>query len=201
MTSAIEVGQPLDAGEAGFADAAGPAAAGAVVGLGGEDLGEVGQVGLPFPDRDLGQPGGLVADGRQFQLAGCGADRGQGGGVGHAGHRVSPVSSGVIAGQVRGGPVVAGQRADRDDRGELPAGEPAGVDQHGLRVQGAGADGLVHRLGQRGGGQGPVAEQHLGQRPGAGGVTMPAPGGVPVPLVRGRERARCAGLRQRGRAG
>ncbi len=29
----VEVGQPLDAGEAGFADAAGPAAAGAVVGL------------------------------------------------------------------------------------------------------------------------------------------------------------------------
>ena len=42
----VEVGQPLDAGETGFGDAAGPAAFGAVVDLGGQDLGEVGQVGL-----------------------------------------------------------------------------------------------------------------------------------------------------------
>jgi hypothetical protein len=47
----VEVGQPLEAGEAGFADAAGAAAAGPVVGLGGQDLGKVGQVGLAFPGR------------------------------------------------------------------------------------------------------------------------------------------------------
>jgi hypothetical protein len=89
----VEVGQPLDAREAGFGDAAGAAAAQAVVGLGGEELGEVGQVGLAFPDRGLGEPGGLLADGRQLQLAGGGADRGQRRGVGHGGHRRSPVSS------------------------------------------------------------------------------------------------------------
>jgi hypothetical protein len=37
----VEVGEALEAGEAGFADAAGAAPAGAVVGLGGQDLGAV----------------------------------------------------------------------------------------------------------------------------------------------------------------
>jgi len=39
----VEVGQPLEAGDAGFADAAGAAAAGPVVGLGSQDLGKVGR--------------------------------------------------------------------------------------------------------------------------------------------------------------
>ena len=89
----VEVGQPLDAGEAGVGDAAGAAPGGAVVEFGGEDFGEVGQVGGVVPGGDLGQPGGLVADGRQLQLAGCGADRGLGGGVGHGGHGMVLVSS------------------------------------------------------------------------------------------------------------
>src|SRR6185369_9555376 len=78
----VEVGQPLEAGEAGFGDAAGAAPGGTVVELGGQDLGEVGQVGGVFPGGDLGQAGGLVADGGQGQLAGGDADRGLGGGIG-----------------------------------------------------------------------------------------------------------------------
>ena len=89
----VEVGQPLEAREAGFGDAAGAAPGGAVVELGGQDLGEVGQVGGVFPGGDLGQPGGLVADGGQLELAGGGADRGLGGGVGHGGHGMLLVSS------------------------------------------------------------------------------------------------------------
>jgi len=42
---------------------------------------------------DLGEPGGLVPDGGQFEFAGGGADGGLGGGVGHRAHRVPPVSS------------------------------------------------------------------------------------------------------------
>jgi hypothetical protein len=44
-----------------FGDAAAPAAAGAVVDLGGQRLGQVGQVGLPFADGDVGEPGGVGA--------------------------------------------------------------------------------------------------------------------------------------------
>jgi hypothetical protein len=50
-------------------------------------------VGMPFPDRDLSQPGGVGADGGQLELAGGRADRGQRRGVGQAGHRVPPASS------------------------------------------------------------------------------------------------------------
>ena len=78
----VEVGQPFDAGELGFGDAAGAAAVGAVVDFGGEDFGEEREVGLPFPGGDLGEPGGFVADGGQVQFAGGGADGGLGGGVG-----------------------------------------------------------------------------------------------------------------------
>jgi hypothetical protein len=57
MTSGLnEVGQPFDAGGTGFGDAAGAAAAGAVVDLGGQQLGEVGQ-GVAFADGGLGEPG------------------------------------------------------------------------------------------------------------------------------------------------
>ena len=89
----VEVREPFEAREAGFGDAAGAAAAGAVVEFGGQDLGEVGQVAVAFPDGDLGEPGGLVADGGQLQLAGRCADGGLRGGVGHGGHRVFPASS------------------------------------------------------------------------------------------------------------
>jgi hypothetical protein len=88
-----EVGEPLDPREAGFGDAAGAAPGGAVIELGGQDFGEVGQVGGVFPGGDLGQPGGLVADGGQLELAGGGADRGPGGGVGGGGHGMVLVSS------------------------------------------------------------------------------------------------------------
>ena len=45
------------------------------------------------PAGDLGQAGGLVADGGQAQLAGRGADRGLGGGIRHGGHGMVLVSS------------------------------------------------------------------------------------------------------------
>ena len=70
----VEVGEPFEARELGFGDAAGPAPFAAVVDLGGEDLGEERQVGLAFAGGDLGQPGGFGADGGQVQLAGGGAD-------------------------------------------------------------------------------------------------------------------------------
>jgi len=89
----VEVGQPLEPGEAGVGDAAGAAPGGAVVEFGGQDLGEVGQVGGMVPGGDLGEAGGLVADGGQVQLAGGGADGGLGGGVGYGGHGMVLVSS------------------------------------------------------------------------------------------------------------
>jgi hypothetical protein len=61
MTSVLK---PLEARETRFADAAGAAPARPVVGLGGEDLGEISQVGLALPDRDLRHPGSVGADGR-----------------------------------------------------------------------------------------------------------------------------------------
>jgi len=45
-----------------------------------------------FPGGDLGQPGGLVADGGQLELAGRGADGGLGGGIGGGGHGMVLVS-------------------------------------------------------------------------------------------------------------
>ena len=80
--STLKSARRLIAGEPGFVDAPDAAAFAAVVDLGGEDLGEEPQVGLAFPHRDLGEPGGLGADGGQVQLAGGGADRGLGGVVG-----------------------------------------------------------------------------------------------------------------------
>jgi hypothetical protein len=89
----VEVGQPLEAGEAGFADAAGSAPAGPVVGFGGQDLGQKGQVGLAFPDGDLGEPDGVGTDGRQLELTSRGADGCECRGIGQAGHREPPDSS------------------------------------------------------------------------------------------------------------
>ena len=63
-----EVREPLEPRELGVVDPAGAASFGAVIDLGGEDLGEVGQVSLAFPGGDLGQASGFGADGRQMQL-------------------------------------------------------------------------------------------------------------------------------------
>ncbi len=71
----VELREPLEPGELGVGDAAGPAAFGAVVDLGGEDLSEVTEVGLPLPQRDVGQPGSFGADRGQVQLPGGRADR------------------------------------------------------------------------------------------------------------------------------
>ena len=77
----VEVRESFEPGELGFVDAAGAAPFGAVVDLGGQHLGEEREVGLPFPEGDLGQAGGFGADGGQVQLAGRGADRGLRGGI------------------------------------------------------------------------------------------------------------------------
>lgn len=82
MRSVLKSARRLRRGEAGFADAAGAAPGGAVVGLGGEDLRQVGQVGVMFPE---GDPGGVGADGGQFQLASGRADGCQCCGVGLSG--------------------------------------------------------------------------------------------------------------------
>ena len=120
----VEVGEPFQARELGLVDAAGAAAFGAVVDLGGEDLGEEPQVGLAFPDGDLGQAGGFGADGGQVQFPGGGADRGLGGGV--DGRRLrwwwscsAPGEQFVVVGQGGCRSVVAGQRADRDHRRDV----------------------------------------------------------------------------------
>ena len=73
-----EVSKPFDAREMGLGDAAGAAPGRAVIQLGGQDFGEVGQVDGVVPGGELGQPGGLVADGGQLELAGGRADGGLG---------------------------------------------------------------------------------------------------------------------------
>jgi hypothetical protein len=73
--------------------ASGTAPAGAVVDLGSQDLREVGQVSLAFPNGDLSHPGGVGADGWQLELARGSSDGGQRGGVGHAGQPEPPDSS------------------------------------------------------------------------------------------------------------
>ena len=91
--SALKSASRLMRGKARVGDAAGAAPGGAVIQFGGQDLGEVAQVGGVVPDGDLGQPGGLVADGGQAQLAGRGADGGLRGGIRHGGHGMVLVSS------------------------------------------------------------------------------------------------------------
>ena len=73
-----EVSKPFDAREMGLGDAAGAAPGRAVIQLGGQDFGEVGQVDGVVLGGELGQPGGLVADGGQLELAGGRADGGLG---------------------------------------------------------------------------------------------------------------------------
>jgi hypothetical protein len=88
----VEVGEPLEAGEPGFGDPAGAATAVPVVELGGENLGEVAEVGVPFPGGDVGEAGGFGSDGGQAELAGGGPDGGVGGGVGDRGYDALLVS-------------------------------------------------------------------------------------------------------------
>ena len=111
------------------------------------------------------------------------------------------VEQSVVAAQDRRGPVEPLQRADRDDLGcWLVVGDAAGLHQHHRCLGHAGVDRLAHRLGERVGGQVPVGQQHLDQRPGPLGVTVLAAGSGPEGVVSGRERAALAGLSQRGRA-
>src|ERR1035437_4322824 len=68
----VEVGEAFEAGKLGFVDAAGAASVGAVVDLGGEDLGQEPQVGLAFPGGDLGQSGGFGPDCGWVEVGGGG---------------------------------------------------------------------------------------------------------------------------------
>ena len=77
----VEVRQAFEPRELGVVDAPGAASFGAVVDLGGQDFGEVAQVGVAFPVGDLGQADRFGAHRGQVQLA-CGrADRGLRGGI------------------------------------------------------------------------------------------------------------------------
>ena len=79
--SMLKSAKPFQSRELGVVDAPGAAPFGAVVDLGGQDLGEVTQVGLAFPVGDLGEADRLGAHGGQMQFAGGGADRGLRGGI------------------------------------------------------------------------------------------------------------------------
>ena len=59
----VEVRQSFRAGEVGVVDASGAASGGAVVDLGGQDFGEVAEVGVAVADGDLREAGGFGADG------------------------------------------------------------------------------------------------------------------------------------------
>jgi hypothetical protein len=94
------------------------------------------------------------------------------------------VQQGVVAGQDRGGPVEARQRADGDHLGGwLVVGDAAGLHQHHRRLGHAGVDRLAHRPDERWSGQVTMGQQHLDQRPGAGGVAVLAAGSGPERLV------------------
>jgi len=72
----VEFGEAFESGEFGVVDAAGAASFAAVVDFGGQDFGEVAEVGLAFPVGDVGQAGGFGAHGGQVQFSGRGADAG-----------------------------------------------------------------------------------------------------------------------------
>ena len=90
----VEVGEVLEAREARLADAALAAAGVAVLELGCEQLSQVAEVALAVAQRRLGERTGLLAHGREVQLAGGRLDLqrrrllGQGGA-----HRALPASS------------------------------------------------------------------------------------------------------------
>ncbi len=77
----VELRQPFQPRELGVVDAPAAAPFGAVVAFGGQDFGEVTQVGVAFPVGYLGQAAPFGAHGGQMQLACRGADRGLCGGI------------------------------------------------------------------------------------------------------------------------
>ena len=186
----VEVLEAFDAGELGFGDPAGPAAGVPVVALGGEDLGEVGQVGQSFPGGGLGQPGGLVADGGQVQARG---QRRRSRPRRRCRHAVIAAVSRRPARSARAGrrsrvrvgagPVVAGQRAesaiDRAAARPAVAVRRASISDHvGVERARAATAASMPRPRPRGG-QGAVRQQHLDQGPGAGGVARAGGGRRP----------------------
>ena len=128
----------------GIVDPPGTAPFGAVVDLGGQDFGQVAQVGVAFPVVDLGQAGCFGAHGRQVQLTGGCADRGLRAGIdgprlaaaGGGGHDFASGEQVVVIGQRRWWSVVAGQTVD-GDRGRRSSGVAAGVDDHHLHNRAA----------------------------------------------------------------
>jgi len=79
--------------EASFVDPPLAAPFDPLVDLGGEDLGQEGEVALLGALGDLGQAAGVAADDGEAQLPGGGPDGGGRGGVGHGGHLASRRSS------------------------------------------------------------------------------------------------------------
>jgi hypothetical protein len=89
----VEAVQALDPGELGLLDAPVAAAGVALVGLGAQQLGEVGAVGEPVAGGGVGQLAGLGAHGGQVQGVAGGADGGLGGWLGqraNGGHGRAP---------------------------------------------------------------------------------------------------------------
>ena len=89
----FEVGEVLEAREAGLADASFAAPGVAVFEFGAQQFGQIGAVAEPVAQGRIGQRVGLLADGRQVQGAGGGLDCEQGrlfaqGGV----HRAPPAN-------------------------------------------------------------------------------------------------------------
>jgi hypothetical protein len=89
---AVEVLQPLEAGEVGLQQPAGPAALGALVDLGSQHLGQEAAVGEPLAGGVVGDAWALVGDGGQVQPAAGDPDGGLGGLLGHrpGGHAPTP---------------------------------------------------------------------------------------------------------------
>ncbi len=84
----IELGEALDAREAGFGDPALPSPRLPVVDFGREQFGQIRPVGDPIADGRSGKLVGLRADGRQMQDAGGNVDPDRGRFFGQTSHRV-----------------------------------------------------------------------------------------------------------------
>jgi hypothetical protein len=90
----VEVLQPLEPGEVGLQQAAGLAALGALVDLGGQHLGQEATVGEAFAGGVVGDAGRFGGDGRQVQLAAGDPDGRLSGLLGHRFHApTSPTSA------------------------------------------------------------------------------------------------------------
>ena len=83
---AVEVLQPLHAGETGLVQPAGAAAVGTLIDLGGQHLGQEPPMGEAFAGGVIGDPGGLGGDGGQVQLAAGDPDGSLSGRFGHRLH-------------------------------------------------------------------------------------------------------------------